>query len=101
MNRFALAAFVPAAVSAALLLAPDASAMTPGTDFVRDTVQKLQADGYTVVVNRLGSGLSDACTVRALRPGPTITRADSGAPGAGSDRTTTVVSRTIHLEISC
>jgi len=101
MNRFTWAAFVPAAVSTVLLLAPNAAAMTPEPDSVQDTVQRLKADGYTVVVNRLGSGPSHACTVSAVRPGQTITRVDSGAPGAGTDSTTTVVSRSVHVEISC
>lgn len=75
--------------------------MTPEPDSVQDTVQRLQEGGYTVVVNRIGNGRSHACTVSAIRPGQTITRVDSGVPGAGADRTTTVVSRTIHLEVTC
>ncbi len=87
--------------TAAVGLASPASAMPPSPASVQDTVTSLQAKGYTVVVNKLGNGPLQACSISGVRPGQTITRMDSGVPGAGDDHTTTVVSMTVHVDVTC
>jgi hypothetical protein len=61
----------------------------------------LQHSGYTVIVTKTGAAPLSACRVGAIRPGPTRSRTDSGAPGAGNDLITTVESRTVYLDAEC
>lgn len=65
------------------------------------TVNALQASGFRVIVNRVGTGPIDHCTVDAVRRGQTFERIDSGAPGAGSSIVTTVVAKTVYVDVVC
>jgi hypothetical protein len=84
-----------ALASAALGLARNANAAPSGPLSVDTTVSQLRAQGFEVIVNRIGTAPSDQCTVGAVRPGQTFSRTDSGVPGAGDDRhrTTFLVSQ--------
>ena len=62
---------------------------------------QLQAQGNTVVVNRIGSDPLSQCTVTGVRPGQSYTRYDSGYPGAGNDPMTQVVSMTVYVDAQC
>lgn len=53
------------------------------------------------IVNRIGTGAVDQCTVSAVRPGQTFSRTDSGAPGADDDLVTTVTNKTVYLDVAC
>ncbi|MGV9800529.1 hypothetical protein ACWDTP_21030 [Mycobacterium sp. NPDC003449] len=59
------------------------------------------AQGYDVVVNKVGSAPLDACTVRAIRPGQRFARTDSGVPGAMGDLHTTVTPKTVYVDVTC
>jgi hypothetical protein len=72
---------------------------SPGT--AQDTVDLLQARGYTVIVNKVGAAPLDQCTPTALRPGQTYSRTDSGAPGAGKTISTTITGKTVYLTVAC
>jgi hypothetical protein len=87
--------------SAALGLAGSASAAPSGTPSVDATVSQLRAQGYKVILNRTGTAPVDQCTVTTVRPGQTFSRTDSGAPGAGNDRVTTVIAKTVFLDVAC
>jgi hypothetical protein len=39
--------------------------------------------------------------VKAVRPGHTYSRTDSGAPGAGDDIVTTVREMTAYVDVNC
>ena len=65
------------------------------------TISQLRAQGYQVIVNRIGTGAVDQCTVSAVRPGQTFSRTDSGAPGADDDLVTTVTNKTVYLDVAC
>jgi hypothetical protein len=43
----------------------------------------------------------DQCTLNAVRPGQTFSRTDSGAPGAADDLVTTVISKTVYVDVTC
>lgn len=102
MKRYVLTILAASIVSTvAVGLASTASAMTMDASSVQDTVTSLKARGYTVVVNKVGNAPMDTCSVSAVRPGLSIVRMDSGVPGAGTDHTTTVVSRTVFVDITC
>ena len=87
--------------SAALGLAGTANAAPAGPSSVDATISQLRAQGYQVIVNRIGTGAVDQCTVSAVRPGQTFSRTDSGAPGADDDLVTTVTNKTVYLDVAC
>jgi hypothetical protein len=78
-----------------------AGAAPSGPSSVDSTINSLKAQGYAVIVNRVGTAPLSECSVRNVRPGQTITRRDSGAPGAGSSIVTTVVSKTVYVDVAC
>src|SRR5260370_7100362 len=78
--------------------AVDAPSVPPNAS---DTISALQHSGFTVIVTKTGAAPLSACRVGAIRPGPTRSRTDSGAPGAGNDLITTVESRTVYLDAEC
>ena len=102
MRKFTITAITAGALSAAALGLTAAAAAAPsGPSSVDQTVNRLQADGYTVFVNKVGAALSDQCTVAGVRPGQTFSRADSGVPGADSDIITTVTAKTVYVDVAC
>ena len=82
----AAATFVPAGV---------ANAAPAGPGHADEMVSQLQAAGYEVIVNKVGTTPLSLCTISAVRPGQTYVRIDSGsgAPGAHDDLVTTVTER--------
>ena len=86
---------------AALGLAGAANAAPSGPVTASETVSSLQADGFHVILNKVGTAPLDACSVTSVRPGQTFARTDSGAPGAGSSIVTTVTSKTVYVDVAC
>ena len=86
---------------AALGMAGVASAAPSGPATASDTLNSLQAQGFHVILNKLGTAPLDQCVVSGVRPGQTYTRMDSGAPGAMNDIVTTVTARTVYVDVDC
>ena len=102
MKKFATASITAAVLAAAgLATATVAVAAPSGPASAADALGSLQARGYDVIVNRVGTGSLEQCTTYAVRPGSTFTRMDSGFPGAGNDLITKVVSMTVYLDTAC
>ena len=102
MNKFPITALTASVLSAAgLTLAATAVAAPTGPSSVDQTVNQLKADGYTVIVDKVGAAVADQCTVAAVRPGQTYSRTDSGTPGAQDDAYTTVTGKTVFVDIAC
>jgi hypothetical protein len=103
MSNIKMATLIAAgALATALGLAGPALATVPsGPGTAQHTVNLLQAQGYTVIVNKVGAAPLDQCTPTGLRPGHTYSRTDSGAPGAGKTITTTVTGKTVYLTVTC
>jgi hypothetical protein len=102
MKNILVTSFAAGALaSAALGLAGHAYAAPSGSPSVNATVNQLRAQGFDVIVNRVGSAPTDQCTVGAVRPGQTSSRTDSGAPGAGDDLVTTVTYKTVYVDVTC
>jgi hypothetical protein len=100
MKNFGFAAVVASGLAAAILgLAAPAQAAPTGPGNAEQTISELQAQGYNVIVNRIGSAPLDQATVVAVRPGQTYSRTDSGAPGAGDDVVTTVTGKTVYVDV--
>lgn len=87
--------------SAALVLAGVANAAPGGPEPVDQAVSQLQADGYQVIVNKVGTAPLSNCAISAVRPGQTYSRIDSGAPGAQDDLVTTVTGKTVYVDVAC
>ncbi len=90
-----------ALASSALVLAGVANAAPAGPGSVDQAVSQLQADGYQVIVNKVGTAPLSNCTTSAVRRGQTYSRTDSGAPGAQDDLVTTVTDKTVYLDVAC
>jgi hypothetical protein len=90
-----------ALASTALGLAGIANAAPSGPPSVDATVSQLRAQGFQVIVNRIGTAPADQCTLSAVRPGHTFSRTDSGVPGADDDLVTTVTNKTVYVDIAC
>jgi hypothetical protein len=104
MKNLLLSTLAAGALTAAALgLTATADAAPAGPSSVDTTVNQLRAQGFDVVVNRVGSAPTDQCTVSAVRPGQTFSRTDtgSGQPGAWDDLVTTVTSNTVYVDIIC
>jgi hypothetical protein len=100
MKKFGFAAAMVSGVAAAVVgLAAPAAAAPAGPGSAQQTINELQAQGYTVIVNRIGTAPLDQAAVVAVRPGQTYSRTDTGVPGAGNDVTTTVTGKTVYLDV--
>ena len=82
---------------AVLGLAAPAGAAPSGPGNAQETINQLQADGYNVIVNRIGTTPLDQATVVAVRPGQTYSRTDSGTPGDSFE--TTVTGKTVYVDV--
>ena len=98
MKLFLTTAFATAAVAAALGSAAVATAAPSGPSRVEDTVRTLEADGYHVIINRVGTGQLSSCTVESVHPGQTYSTMDSRG---GSSPALTVISKTVHVDLVC
>jgi hypothetical protein len=101
MRKIVKASLATTITAGALLTAATgfASAAPSGPSTVDRTVSALKADGYDVVLNRTGAAPLAACSISAIRPGQEVIRTDSGNPG--DVRATTVVSKTVYVDVLC
>jgi hypothetical protein len=51
-----------------------------GVGTAQDTVKSLQADGYTIILKKVGNAPLDECTVSAVQPDHTSSEMGSGSP---------------------
>jgi hypothetical protein len=100
MRKFGLATAMVGGLAAAIIgLAAPAAAAPTGPGSAQQTINELQAQGYTVIVNRIGTAPLDQASVVAVRPGQTYSRTDTGVPGAGNDIHTTVTGKTVYVDV--
>jgi hypothetical protein len=100
MKKYGFAAAIVGGLAAAVIgLAAPAAAAPTGPGDAQQTIDVLRAQGYTVIVNRLGTAPLDQADVVAVRPGQKFTRTDTGLPGAGDDIFTTVMDKTVYLDV--
>jgi hypothetical protein len=104
MKSIAIPAIAAGAIAAAALgFAGSASAAPMGPN-VSQTVENLQMQGFNVIVNKSGDVPLEQCAVSAVRPGHTYTRMESEIPGPddrGVGIVTTVLAKTVYLDVSC
>ncbi|OBA93068.1 MULTISPECIES: hypothetical protein [Mycolicibacterium] len=70
--------------------AGQAAAAPNGPSNAQQTIRELQSQGYTVIVNRLGSSPLDRASVVAVRPGPNFSRTDT---------LSAVTQRTVYVDV--
>jgi hypothetical protein len=100
MKKFGFATATVAGAAAAIIgLAAPATAAPSGPGNAQQQINELQAQGYTVIVNRIGTAPLDQASVVAVRPGQTYSRTDTGVPGAGNDIYTTVTDKTVYVDV--
>jgi hypothetical protein len=98
MKKFGFATVLAGGAAAAILgLAAPAGAAPTGPGNAQDTINKLQADGYNVIVNRVGGTPLDQASVVSVRPGQTYSRTDSGTPGDSFG--TTITGKTVYVDV--
>lgn len=81
VKTFGLAAAIAGGLTVAIGLAAPAAAAPSGAGNAQQIVSKLESEGYTVIVDHVGSTPLDQATVEAIRAGQTYSRTDSGNPG--------------------
>lgn len=98
MKKFGFATVAASALTAAFLgLAAPAMAAPTGPGNAQDTISKLEAQGYQVVVNRLGNAPLEQASVVAVRSGQTYSRTDHSGPG--DDLSTKLLSKTVYVDV--
>jgi hypothetical protein len=104
-GRFHLTIAAGVAISlAGLFLSPTgiSAAQPGGSGNAQDTIRQLQADGYDVIVDRVGSdSIDDACTVTDIRHPQTLTQTIVTGHDHNRDVVTVVVSKSIHVTLNC
>jgi hypothetical protein len=99
-NSWGLAVMVAAA---AVVLTPAGAAMAdparPGNAY--QTIGQLEASGYDVVIDRVGSAPIGECLVTNVRNPQEVTRTVSVGKGKDREFITVVVSRSITVSLNC
>ena len=98
MKKFGFATVAASALAAAVIgLAAPALAAPSGPGNAQQTISDLQAQGYTVIVNRIGNAPLDQASVVAVRHGQTYSRTDHS--GAGDDLSTKLLNKTVYVDV--
>lgn len=99
-TNWAVAAATLGLCGAALAAAGPASAET-----AQETISRLQSQGYTVTIDKIGTAPIDACTVTNVRNPQSVSQlVPYIGPGRGNDRTVLipqVTSQTISVSLDC
>lgn len=98
-NVVSSAAIAAAAAAMAVALAvPAAAAPTAGS--AQETIDKLQADGYKVIVSKVGSGAIDKCSVKSVRQGNDVKHSWIQRGPVGNVNPLTRYT-TVYVDLSC
>lgn len=103
MKLFAISAVIACSIAtAALGLTATANAAPTEPGNADQTVEELRADGFNVILNKVGTGALDQCTVGAVRPGQTFTMTQTDVPGGPTQGiVTTVTGMTVYVDVTC
>jgi hypothetical protein len=86
-----------AVIALAVGLPAGAQAAPSGIGSAQDTVNELEDNGFRVVLNKMGTGPLDHCTVDSVRPGETVIRPVQN----GSALVNQIVYQTVYLTAKC
>jgi len=97
MKKYGIATLAASAMAAGLIgLAVPAQAAPSGPGNALQTIERLQKQGYHVIVNRIGNAPLEQANVVAVRPGQTFSTTDS--MGGGSLKTR-VFGQTVYVDV--
>jgi hypothetical protein len=97
MKKFACATLAAGGLSALTVgLGPPAVAAPSGTSNARDTISSLEAQGYNVIVNKIGDTPLDEADVVAVRNGREITQRVNDI---GGDTIEKVLYTTVYVDV--
>lgn len=92
-----------AAAAAAVLTGPAATALADQS--AQDTINDLQRQGYTVQVDKLGTGPMSKCIVTSVRNPQTVTQwvpyVGPGLGGNGTFLVPVITSQTVSVSLDC
>jgi hypothetical protein len=98
MNRRTLATVAGGAIIAMAVGLPGGAQAAPsGIGSAQDTVNELEKNGFKVVLNKMGEGPLDHCTVDSVRPGMTVIRPVQN----GGALVNQIVYQTVYLTAKC
>lgn len=99
--KLAITALTVGALASAVMGSTGTAAAAPSDpSSATDTVQSLQADGYKVILNKVGTAPLSQCTVTAVRPGREITQPATGRVGS-RDPVQEVLYTTVYVDVKC
>lgn len=90
-----------AVLAAAVVLAPVAMAQPVQPGNAQQTIGQLEASGYDVVIDRVGSGPISQCIVTSVRNPQEVTQTFVVGKGKEREVITVVVSRSITVSLNC
>ena len=101
------AALTALTAAGAVLAAP--AGVASAEESAQDTIARLQQEGYTVTVDKVGTGPSSKCVVTSVRNPQTTTQwlpyvgpvIGGGRDGAGRFLVPVVTSQTISVSLDC
>ncbi|WP_155948573.1 hypothetical protein [Mycobacterium sp. URHB0044] len=80
-----------------LAAAPLAVAAPTGAVNAITTIQELQANGYRVILNKVGTEPLSSCHVTSIRPGPAVTET---VPAGGGDTMQRIVYTPVYVDVA-
>jgi len=98
MNNLTFATITGGALTALALGFPLSALAAPsGVGSAQQTVNTLESSGYKVVLNKVGTGPLEECTVGSVRPGETVVRPVHN----GNNLVNQIVYQTVYMTANC
>lgn len=99
MRNYTLGALVGALAACGLGLAAATTATAaPTATTAADTIATLQANGYRVILNKVGAEPLADCSIASIRPGRPITDI---VPAGGGDTKVETLYTTVYVDVRC
>lgn len=80
------------------------TALASAQETAQETINRLQSEGYTVTIDKIGTAPLDQCTVTSVRNPQQVSQlVPYVGPGLGGDRilVPSITSRTVSVSLNC
>ncbi|CDO32336.1 hypothetical protein A5722_02630 [Mycobacterium vulneris] len=80
------------------------TAIASAQETAQETINRLQSEGYTVTIDKIGTAPLDQCTVTSVRNPQQVSQlVPYVGPGLGGDRilVPSITSRTVSVSLNC
>ena len=99
MKISALATIALSGIATFMIAAAQPAAAAPaGPDSVQETVNRLESNGYKVILNKVGTAPLEQCTVSAVRQGRDVTEFRQNRRDQTVER---ILYKTVYVDASC